>query len=236
MAEKGRLITPGEMLSAKGDSEAKMTDLAYQRARAGEQHKKNTPIESTSAEQNQKAEEILEEITSAHTKYDISQAIKRAEAQGISLIDTVDEAYAEVFDENDAKKSEEIEKTKNEIRKNQIIEMVMRRFEPFLTALDNKRENEILSLIEKLPQKLANKIKRELIVLEDTHTENVEKKFRAYIEPFVASTIVREQPQEMPGLLHIGMNPVESDKEDKKITDTRKKRKGISGFFGRLFG
>lgn len=220
MGKEGRQITPGEMLSAKAQEEARMTDLILHQVAAAEKKKRNTPRETPQImqEQGQKAQEILEKIEAGFQKYDISQAIQRAEKKGVTIPDTVDEAYAQIFGEDKRLRSDE----ETNILKNELMQAVLRRFEPFLPAFNAIEEKEIESLMEELEDRRKIKIKKELVDLEDAHTLSVEEKMKALIEPYLAAKmIVGKHEDDTPGLL--------------QIPNQEKKKRGFSGIFKGLF-
>jgi hypothetical protein len=235
------LVTPQELTKVPEILEEEnriISELAYGAGKAYEKIK-NTMHESQ-ATALEKTQKILDEIDSAYANYDISQTLRRAETENISLMDTVEEAYAEIFDNKIKKNPRDISNSEKAILKHQIIEMITKRFEDFFPAFERKKEQEIIESINELPDKFKTRLLKTIGNLEDKYTENAEINFRKYIEPIVAAKIIREQqPEESPGLLHIDIHS-EPKTEDISIQELPKQKPAkkpnkISGLFKRLF-
>ncbi len=236
------LVTPQELKKIPEIPEEEnriISKLAYGAGKAYEKIT-NTKRESQSSDR-EKTQKISDEIDSAYANYDISQTLRRAESENISLMDTIEEAYTEIFDNKIKKNPSDISDSEKAILKHQIIEMITRRFQDFFPAFESKKEQEILESINELPDQFKTRLLKTLRNLEDTYTENAEINFRKHIEPIVAAKIIREQrPEELPGLLHIDIHSA-PETEDIQIQElpkqeSTKKPNKVSGFFKRIFG
>ncbi len=238
MGEKGRHITPQEMVKAAWtDEEDKIVSALEQRAVQESKKPRKTTTEQISVEQGKKIQQIENKMDSLFGQYHISRTIVEAEKKGISLSDTIDEAYAEIFDQQDNSESNE----KREILKKQLLDKITKRFETFLPALSTEEEKEINFSIQELTEPFQSRLKKKLLELEDAHTKDIEERFKKYIEPFVAAKIIKEQRTEMaPGLLRVDVPP--EPPETIENNNPRNQRPGqtrvgnrISGFFKNLF-
>ncbi len=241
MAERERHITPQDYVKSYGTEKLSESLNAIQhKANYGDGKKRGyTPPEIPSAKDAQKTENLLENIKTAQKNNNAVTVIDRAHDAGIDLEDTVEEAYTETFEKRLAVTpyDNHISDEEKAVLKKQMEVRIIKRFEIFFPIFNEQEEKEIEILINSLPDQMKMKVKKELDYFEDKNTDNIEKEFKKYIEPYIAAKLIKIKTQnDTPGLLHIERNiePETEEIEIQEITQTPKKSK--TGFFKRLFG